>query len=208
MPDADSPLENHSLADASFAFQSLLITAASPVEPVISSPSYDRRLLRETFGAVASTQQVDDMPAALKAVEQIRSESEAPPGHRAVYILSDFPASVWQHDAAGHASSASVMLQRLLEGVGESNLFLARVGGTGWENLAVTDLKPQQPLIHLAAPATLTARIQNFGGKPVRNAVVQLYQGTQLLGRQTIPLLEERIEWQKQISQSVKNKTP
>ena len=84
-----------------------LITTTHPANPLIASPTQDRRLAKETLTAVSPTENVDDMVGVFDSVKKILTESDAAPNNRAVYVISDFPQRVWQNDSGGQPSPAA-----------------------------------------------------------------------------------------------------
>lgn len=169
-----------------------LITTAQPVETVVSSPTYDRRFLKEILSGLTPTQRKGSMAEGLDAALKVLSESESPPGNRTVYVISDFPAAEWQSDASGQPSAALRKLRELagsLEHAPDS-IVLARVEPGDGVNLAVTALEPEGGFLSMHAPATFRAEVANFGPSTVRNANIQIRRGSQVIRSETLTQIE------------------
>ena len=73
-----------------------LVTMARPAEQVIAHASLDRRLVRERLAAMSATQRSPDTAGALTAALEILRSSDVPASNRALYVISDFPRTVWE----------------------------------------------------------------------------------------------------------------
>lgn len=165
-----------------------LITTAEPVATVISSPTYDRRFLKEILSSQTATQRADNMPEALDAARKLLMESDAPPQNRAVYVLSDFSARDWQSEISGQATPSLRKLVELSDilGPAKDNLVLARVDPGSSENLAVIGFAAEGGLLSMHAPATFRVEVTNFGPSTVRGATLNIRRGSQTIRRETI----------------------
>lgn len=167
-----------------------VVTVANPGEPLIASPTHDRRLVSEALTSALVTQGVDDMVGAMDTVRELLRESDTAPNNRAVYVISDFPRSDWESEASGQASGAARKLAELAEQLGlESNLVLVRVEPGNIENLAVTDFRPEASLLSVQVPASFVVNVTNFGETTVRGAMLQLRRDKQTTRRHALPAL-------------------
>ncbi len=166
-----------------------LMTTSTPAEFLIQSPTYDRRIAKETLSAVQPTQVVDDMVTALESLKKLLAESDAPPNNRAVYLISDFPQQVWQNETEGQASAAARKLSEVADMLGrpEANLILTRIDPGTVENLAVTEFRPESTQLSVQVPASFVVRVTNFGTVTVRGAALQLRRESQAIRREELP---------------------
>ncbi len=100
-----------------------LVTLASPAEAVIEHPTFDRRSVRDRLTSVEQTQRSTDTLGALTIAQSILKESDAPPGNRVVYLISDFPRREWtSEDGTPAAGRGDATKQRdSLDGTAASN---------------------------------------------------------------------------------------
>ena len=168
-----------------------LITTTHPAEPLIGSPTYDRRLAKEVLLSVKASQGSDDMVEALESVKKVLAESDTAPNNRALYLVSDFPRSVWEAETGGQLSPVARKLTEVAVQIGnsESNVVLARVEAGGSENLAVTDFRPETGLVGVQVPTSFMIKVTNCGAATVRDATLQLRRGTQAERREPLPPL-------------------
>jgi hypothetical protein len=165
-----------------------IVTTAHPAEALIESPTHDRRLVREVLAEVGPTQRADDMAGALTILQQMLSASDAPPGNKAVYVISDFAAHVWVGDG-NQPTAAARLLAEIAPRIGDSapNLTLVRIDPGSSDNLAVTDFRAEPGVISTQIPISLAVEVTNFGPSTARGVTLQLRDRSQTVRRETLP---------------------
>ena len=169
-----------------------LVTLAAPAEAVIAHAAYDRRFVRESLAAIQSTQRATDTVGALSAARDILKASDAAAGNRAVYLISDFPKDVWESDTPQNPTAAVRATRQLADTLLDPSvdLNLIRVDAGSGENIAVTRLTPESPLIGVNIPVRIAVEVTNFGDSTVRNASLQVRRDGQTIRREQLPRME------------------
>lgn len=169
-----------------------LVTLAAPAEAVIAHAAYDRRFVRETLTAIRSTQRATDTVGALSAARDILKASDAAAGNRAIYLISDFPKDVWESDTPQNPTAAVRATRQLADALSDPSvdLNLIRVDAGSSENVAVTRLRPESPLVGINVPVRIAVEVTNFGDSTVRNASLQVRRDGQTIRREQLPRLE------------------
>jgi len=169
-----------------------LVTLASPAEAVIAHAAYDRRFVRESLAAIRSTQRATDTVGALSVAQDILKVSDAAAGNRAIYLISDFPMNVWQSDTPQNPTATVRAARQLADSVSDSStdINLIRVDAGSGENIAVTRVTPESPLVGINVPARIAVEVSNFGDSTVRNAFLQVRRDGQTVRREQLPRIE------------------
>jgi hypothetical protein len=168
-----------------------IVTLADPSQAVIAHAAYDRRFVKDQVAAMEPTQRGTDLVGALNSALRIVRESDAPVGNRVVYVISDFPVSLWQSDSPQNPTAAARKAGELADALGHpaTNLNFVRVDpGTG-ENVAVAGVSPETPLIGLNVPARFAIEVTNFGPTSVRGLTLQSRLDGQIVRRVSLPTL-------------------
>jgi uncharacterized membrane protein len=169
-----------------------LVTLAAPADAVIAHAAYDRRFVRESLAAIRPAQRATDTVGALSAARDILKASDAAAGNRAVYLISDFPKDAWESDTPQNPTAAVRATRQLADALLDPSVDLSfiRVDTGVTDNLAVTRLAPESPLVGVNLPVRITVEVTNFGESSVRNAVLQVRRDGQILRREQLPRLE------------------
>lgn len=169
-----------------------LVTLAAPAETVIAHAAYDRRFVRESLAAIRSAQRATDSVGALSAARDILRASQTAIGNRAVYLISDFPKEIWESDSPQNPTAAVRATRQLADALADSSvdLNLIRIdAGTG-DNIAVTRLTPESPLVGINIPLRIAVEVTNFGEAAVRNALLQVRRDGQTIRREALPRVD------------------
>jgi len=169
-----------------------LVTLAAPAEAVVAHAAYDRRFVRESLAAIRSTQRATDTVGALSAAGDILKVSEAAAGNRAVYLISDFPMEVWESDTPQNPTAAVRATRQLADALADPtvDLNLIRVDAGSDENIAVTRLTPESPLVGINVGVPILIEVTNFGDLTVQNASLQVRRDGQTIRREQLPRVE------------------
>lgn len=189
-----------------------LVTLAAPAEAVIAYPAYDRRFVRERLGMIQPTQRASDAVGAIDEVLEILGESSVAPGNQVVYLLSGLARHVWHGDLDENADAppaAVIALRRLSDALGESGdglhiVAIALCGRDGaqckdnlcstaacpMENVAVTRLAAETPLLTVHLPVRIVAEVTNTGSSTARNLALQVRRDGQIIRQELLPPLD------------------
>jgi len=176
-----------------------LVTLARPAEAVIADAAYDRRLLRERLLGVGPTQRAADPEGAMQRALEILGESDAPPGGRTVYLLSDLPRRSWlgtstDGGATGAAgpTSAVIAARQLADALDDPAVdlqFLRAAPGRA-DNAAVTRVATDSPLIAVGLPVRFLIEVRNFGAASARHLALQIHRDGEIIRREPLPDIE------------------
>lgn len=169
-----------------------IVTLAEPAEAVIAHAAYDRRFVREQLATIKLTQRSTDTVGALEAARKIILQSDTAEGNRAAYFISDLPQNTWQSESAGRVSANMEAMQRLADALADSSVDLNVIPITADsdDNVAVTRLITESPLVGINVPIRIVAEVTNFSSTTQRDVVLQLRRNGEIIRRQTIPKLE------------------
>lgn len=169
-----------------------LVTCAEPAGAALAQPSFDRRFVREQLLAIRPTERVADIVGGLSIAIEIIEASQFPPTNRAVYVISDFPPSVWLNENPQQPTPAVAALRRLTQRVSDpgENVTLIPISADEIENVAVTSLLPDSSLIAVNRPARFTIKVTNFGRSTRENVVLQVVKQGEVIRREPLPALE------------------
>lgn len=176
-----------------------LVTLADPAEAVIADAAYDRRVVRERLAAVAPTQRRGDLQGAVDHALDILKNSDAPPGSRTVYLLSDLPRHRWvggtsdTETRAGAGPTAAVVAARQLADALEdsaADFHVIRVAPGDAPNVAVTRMATESPLIAVGLPVKFLVEVRNYSGETARGLTLQILRDGDIIRREPLPALE------------------
>jgi hypothetical protein len=163
-----------------------IIRLSGPARSVLNRPAYEHAVVTRTLQNLSSTARRTDLTGAFELAEEILADSDATPGNRAVYLITDNAASAW---AAGGPDANT--LDNLIERVAEdARLFIIHCHGDRTDNLAVTELAPQQSLMGTAMPTGWLAEVGNFGQRQSAPLEVDLIHTGRLVRTETLPALQ------------------
>jgi len=151
-----------------------LITLANPAEAVIAYEAFDRHQVIERLKRLRSTAGETDLLGGLQRCEELLDASNAAPGNRAVYLISDQRIQAWgDGDAASSTTdwkvgptsigspSAAVAAARRVSAL--ASLHLIRVADQNAPNLSVVSLTTDDSLPGRSRPVRFRAEVVNFG---------------------------------------------
>ncbi len=169
-----------------------LIACAGPATAALTQPSFDRRFVRERLLAIQPTERVADVVGGLSLAIEMIEASQFPPTNRAVYVISDFPPSVWLNENQRQPTPAVAALRRLTQRVSNpgENVTLIPISADEIENVAVTSLLSDSSLIAVNRPARFTIKVTNFGRSTREDVVLQVVKQGEVIRREPLPALE------------------
>lgn len=169
-----------------------LVTIAVPAKAVIAHAAYDRRFVRERLANIKSTQRGTDTVRALEITQKILRESDAAESNKVVYFISDLLQNNWKSESPGRVTANMEALRRLADTLADSSMDLnvLRVSPDDHDNIAVTSLMIESPLVGLNVPIRIAAEVKNFSQTTRRELTLQLSRNGEIIRRQTIPKLE------------------
>ena len=171
--------------------------ASTPLPPVYAVA--DQRALRERLAQITPTQTRDDPAAALARVKQLIAQTPHAPGNWAVYVISDFCGPAWRGPESAQVETlertvqtdrtapALAAAQALFE---QADVTLAAVDQVHRDNVAITQLALEAPLVSLSAPVHFAVEVTNLGPRSVTDLSLQFKRDDQIVRRQALPTLE------------------
>ena len=169
-----------------------IVTLAEPAQRVIAHPAYDRRFVRDRVAAIQPTQRATDAVGAATAALEIVRDSDVPSANRAVYVISDFPRHLWRSELPQTPAPTVRAFRQLADALADptTDLTLVRVDPGSSENLAVTRLGTESPLIGVGLPVRIAVEVTNLGSTSVRDATLQLRHDGRIVRREPLPRME------------------
>ncbi len=166
-----------------------LVLMASPPQVVVATPAFEPSEFAEELDNLRPTHTMVDLPATLAAVarilDQARRENPRLLRHE-VFFLSDLGRAGWAPEAS---RAAAAELRRRAEQLSASaKLFVIDLGQPSADNLAVTGLRVEEPVVTLARDVHLRARVKNFGRTPQTRRAVELLVDGRALAQQSVDL--------------------
>ncbi len=169
-----------------------LVTMAAPAHAVIAHEAFDRRFVRESLLTIEPTHRATDPLVALSMAADIVRESHAALGNRIVYVLSDFARREWESASTEIPSEAVRAARQLADALTDPsvdlNFVVVDVGRR--ENVAVTRLEPESPLVGLNVPTRIVTEVTNFASTPARNVSLQVRRDGLIVRREQLARLE------------------
>jgi hypothetical protein len=148
-----------------------LILLASPPRRIVSEPSDDAVKVADEVNALHLTHGQADVAGALTAIEDLVRKSPEKFLEREVYFLTDLQRSTW---AVAPASDPNTTIQKIQS---RARTIFVDVGQDGANNLAITNLAIDLPMITTGADVTITASVGNYGREAAKEKKIELYVG-------------------------------
>ena len=173
-----------------------IVALAKPAEAVIAHPAYDRRIIRNLLESVRSTQRSADTAGALEVALQVLRDSDVPAGNRTVYLISDFRQRAWEDKTEDMPTSTVRAARRLADHLIDSgaDLQLVRVAPDSGENVAVTRLGLESPLVAARLPVRLAVEVTNFSSSTARGMTLQIRRDRRILREEPLEAVEQARE--------------
>ncbi len=168
-----------------------VVTLADPAETVIAHAGHDRRFVKDKVASIRVTQRSTDVVGGLTRALRIVRESDAPLGNRVVYLISDFSMNSWHSDAPTNPPQAVRKVTELFDALGgrATDLNFLRIEPGSSENVAVTGISLQSPLLGLHVPVRFAVEVTNFGPTSARDVSLQVRREGQILRRQSLSII-------------------
>jgi hypothetical protein len=155
---------------------SILLMKDTPVW-IVGEASQDSTKLLKELRAIRQPHGNSSVPATLNALAGKLRESPDHFDAREVYFLTDLQQTTWIPDVAPDAKDAdkdSGQAKVLQEIQKRARSIFVDVGRDGVNNLAVTALALNEPLVVTNATTTFSAQVKNFGAQPRNKLNVRL----------------------------------
>ena len=169
-----------------------IVTTATPATPVIGRAAFDRRQVRDRMGAIEPSHRGTDAVGALTAAIDILRDSPFPPANRAVYVVSDFPRTIWRSVVPSQATAATLALTRLADTLHDpaTDLTVINVAREARPNLAITRMDVTSSLVGVRHPIRVTTEVVNHSRVTSRNLFLQIRRDGQIIRRDPLPVLQ------------------
>ncbi len=154
------------------AFHLVRISGAAPYA-VVRRSTQDHADILDELRRLPLTEERGDVLGALRSVEPLLKQVETA-GRREFYVLSDFQRSNWQPGSQAAQLQLREVLRRLAV---QTRLNLIDLGRSTAENVAVTDLRPLEPLAIAGRTAGVEATVRNFGRTPLARQAIEFVVG-------------------------------
>lgn len=157
-----------------------LVSMAWPARTMIGHPAYDRGRVRDAVDALSVTQRSTDLAGSLDAAARILGESGISGENVALYVLSDFPANLWE------GSAAQAVAPQLRQLATRANVFLVPLGAKDPANVALLNVAALSSVAGPEIPLRLSMTVANYSNRSGRDLSLQLNVGERVARR--IPL--------------------
>ncbi len=164
-----------------------LVLMGRPPRAVVGTPALEPAMVLPEIDALQPVYTGIDLPATVALIERLIETARRELPHinnQEVFFLTDLCGEGWlprlPADATERFRRQSAALAE------QARLVVVDVGQTSAENLAVTDVRPQQPLVFAGQTAAIEVSLRNFGRQPRKGQKVMLLVNGNLLGQQTI----------------------
>lgn len=167
-----------------------LILMSSPPQVVVGTPALETDAFLAELKELAIRQTTFDLPMTLERVEEVlaRARRVVPGLKRAeVYFFTDMGKVGWQPKFSG-ATSENVFRQRVRRLAKAAEVAVIDVGEADVYNRALTDVRVDEPFATLARPLGITARVKNFGARPMPEQGVELWVDGRRAAKQSVDL--------------------
>jgi len=156
-----------------------LVMMSAPARSVVGEPSFAAREFLAELDNLRQPQTGADLAGAAALVEKLTEDvSRRHPklARQVVYVLTDFGRTAWSVDSLGR--SRAEVVRRHLQKISESaELHLVDLGQDDADNLAVSDLKTEQPFAIRGRNLTIRAEIQSYARSTVDQDVQFVIDG-------------------------------
>ena len=161
-----------------------VVLLGSPPKIVVGDPSPNRDEVLKELNEVVATDGDLDVGAGFQAIDRVLDSSDIP--RKEVVVLTDLQAASWRQ-ADGKKLDDS--LKRVLDHfkAREVASVVIDLGETNVENVAVTRVDLNSPIVTLGSTQAVTATLRNFG-RSNREINAKLIVDEQEIGRQTVEL--------------------
>jgi hypothetical protein len=148
-----------------------VVLMAAPPRRIVSEPSDDARKVADEIAAVRLPHGNADLAATLTTVEDMLRRSPGKFDDHEVYFLTDLQRSTWTTRQSGDPGE---LLKRIQS---RSRTIFVDVGQEGVQNVAITNLSLNVPLVLTGSEPLVTATLHNYGTAPRTGLRVDLLVG-------------------------------
>lgn len=164
-----------------------LVLLADPPQVIVGSPSFAPADFLNEIANLKLTHGGGDLAATLSRVEEILQSARRDYPRLAqeqIFFLTDLGRTSWAPDLAkGPIDEFRERSRRLGE---NAALTIIDLGQPGAENLAIDQLRLDEPLVTVGQPVSLAAEIRNFGRQPRSKQSVELLVDGRRAAEQTV----------------------
>jgi hypothetical protein len=153
-----------------------LLLLSDPPRVVVANPVFEARSILPEIDNLALPHTSADLPATLAQVEQVllHARREHPRLTREeVYFLTDLGRVGWLMDPRGEAARAE-FLKRSKQLADSARLVVIDLGQEGADNLALTDVRTDEPFATVGRNVNVEAEVKSFGAQPQTRRLVEL----------------------------------
>ena len=153
-----------------------VVLMGAPPRVVVGKPAFAGGQLVEEIGALAVSHGTADLPATVATIETVLSQAreEQPRITRhEVYFLTDLQRVGWLPELAGATGNEFRERSRRLSQ--QASLAVIDLGGGETENLAVTGVRPSEPVVTIGRELSAEVTVRNFGRQPVAQQLLELF---------------------------------
>ena len=149
--------------------------------------SFDRAAVIRELDKLEPTDDIASLPATVEEVSKLTAEDrdKSPPfDRRQVIFISDLQRTTW---APAISTTERTELLKRTDALAEAaSLAVLDVGDRQADNLAVVDLKPDDPPVLTGTPSLIRVKLNNYGAKEISNQQVDLLVNGLRIGREQI----------------------
>ena len=158
-----------------------LVMMGEPPRNIIKGPSPNHDEVLKELAAVTLPHGGTDLEASFRVINEVLDASDVP--QKEVIVLTDLQVASWRK-AGGPGDGLKRALAKLAARKPRS--VVIDLGAPGGENLAITDLQVNAPLVTMGATPAVSATIRNFGRKSAGEVRVRMYVDHQQVNEQSI----------------------
>ena len=149
-----------------------IVSLAQPADPLLSTPSSDRRRIRDAITGIRLTNRPADPEGAFRRAKELLDKSSVVPENTSVYVVSDFARGSWSSNGA--EGNPLTTAAGLVAEQADLVLIPANSAQATVANVGVTDLALTGTLIATGIPVRFVAEVANYGDHEVSDAVLQV----------------------------------
>jgi hypothetical protein len=146
-----------------------VILMGQPPRVVIGAPSHNFQEVEKEIGDLAITHGGTDLTTTFEKIDEVLDASTV--SQKEVVFLTDLQAASWR-PPPGAADGLKRAIARLV--AREPHSILIDLGERGGDNRALTDLRPNVPVVTVGSSVLLRGVVHNFGASKVDNVRVRL----------------------------------
>jgi hypothetical protein len=165
------------------AFHLVRISGAAPYA-VVRRATQDHADILDELRRLPLTEERGDVLGALRSVEPLLKQVDSA-ARREIYLLSDFQQTNWQPEREAARLQLREVVRRLAD---QARLNLIDLGRSTAENVAVTDLRPLEPLAMAGRTAGVEATVRNFGRTPLARQTIEFVGGERVRDTRLVDL--------------------